>query len=107
MHRKIFMKVKFTLLSLLIFCFIANGFSQNKMGNSHSFNDEIAYYYKDGVKMSKKNNTPLLLTNINDKVTGNTPSEMAFNWIEKNQQLLKIKKTTDLKVNFKTFMLTI
>ncbi|PCI96297.1 MAG: hypothetical protein COB15_10890, partial [Flavobacteriales bacterium] len=95
------MKVKFTLLSLLIFCFIANGFSQNKMGNSHSFNDEIAYYYKDGVKMSKKNNTPLLLTNINDKVTGNTPSEMAFNWIEKNQQLLKIKKTTDLKVNFK------
>jgi PKD repeat protein len=95
------MKLRIILLSLFIVPFTLNNLAQNKTGNTPSHNEEIPYYYKDGVKLSKKNNTPLILSNINDPVQGNTPSEMALDWITSKQELLKIEKLTDLKVRFK------
>ena len=95
------MNLKNILLLSFISCLTLAGIGQKKTTNTETTTEEIAYYHKDGVKMSLKNNTPLLLANLNDKVTGDTPSKMAFNWINKNKDRFKIEKITDLAVIFK------
>ena len=96
-----FMKTKITLLSLLVATSSLTGFSQDKKGTNHSQPDEVNFYYKDGVKTSIKNDTPLLLTNLKDKVTGSSPEEMALNWISKHQERFGIKNINNLTVSFK------
>lgn len=76
-------------------------FAQDKKGHIENELQEASFYYADGVKMSKKTNTPLLFTNLNDKVIGNTPTEMAFDWVTRNKSKLGVKKITDLNVAFK------
>ncbi|NQX98933.1 MAG: hypothetical protein HRT73_13800, partial [Flavobacteriales bacterium] len=95
------MKKRDLLLTLSAILIGFSGYSQHKKGTLQTDDLEIAYYYKDGVKMSAKNNTPLLLVGLNDKVTGNSPTEMAINWISKNKNLLQIKKIKNLKEVFK------
>ena len=76
--------------------------AQSKMGSERNgLEDEIPFYYKNGVKLSVENNTPLLLANLNDKVVGNSSEEMAMDWLAKNQNLLGIKDLNDLQVGFK------
>ncbi|MFT5778997.1 MAG: hypothetical protein ACI837_001954, partial [Crocinitomicaceae bacterium] len=74
------------------------GIAQGNKNTSAYPNDEIPFYEKDGVKLSVKNNTPLVFAGINDIVTGNTPSEMAFDWISKNKEALKVDTISDLIV---------
>ena len=75
--------------------------AQHKGNHQHSYSDEVPFIIKNGIKTSKKNNTPLLLVNLNDAVKGNTTSEMALNWVSNNKEILKVEKISDLKVNFK------
>ena len=95
------MKLKSALLILTFFQLVLGSFGQQKTKFASVINEERPYIYKEGVKINKKNNTPLLLTNLNDQVQGKNSVEMAFNWILKNQQLLKIDNTSNLKVHFK------
>jgi hypothetical protein len=76
-----------------------SGIAQDTKSTNNSYpNDEIPFYEEDGVKLSLKNNTPLLFVGLNDAVQGNTPSEMAFDWISKNKETLKITNISDLVV---------
>ena len=89
-------------LILLFILLLKFGLSAQDKNNSISYpnGDETPYYFKDGIKMSKKNNTPLVLSNLNYKADGDTPEKMALSWIKSNQQLLKIDRLKDLKVKF-------
>lgn len=95
------MKLKLVLLLLPIFSLQNISFSQKNDSKKATYNDEIPYYYEDGIKWSKKSNTPLFFSNVNDLVSGNTPEEMALDWITKNKAVLKIENTAQLKVRFK------
>ncbi len=94
------MKYRILLLLLVIIAFINPLFAQNNKSWSLPINDEIPCFYKDGVKMNKQHNTPLLLTNLNDEAIGKTPKVMALNWITDHKELLGIRNTTDLSVRF-------
>ncbi|NRA10544.1 MAG: T9SS type A sorting domain-containing protein [Crocinitomicaceae bacterium] len=88
-------------LSASIFEFVISfaGISQDTKNSGNSYpNDEIPFYEKEGIKLSVKNNTPLLFTGLNDAVEGNTPEEMAYDWIQKNREVLKISQLSDLVV---------
>ena len=61
-------------------------------------NDEIPFYIEDGVKLSLRNNTPLVISSLNDAVQGNTPGEMALQWIAQNKELLSVVDVADLVV---------
>ncbi|PJA08626.1 MAG: hypothetical protein COX70_03205 [Flavobacteriales bacterium CG_4_10_14_0_2_um_filter_32_8] len=94
------MKLRIPLLLLIIIAFINPFCAQNNKSWSLTSNDEISYHYQEGIKMNSIHDTPLLLTNLNDEATGNTPNEMALNWINNNKELLKIRNTADLTVRF-------
>jgi len=51
---------------------------------------------KDGVKMSAKNHTPLLLSGLHDAAIGNTGAKMALNWANANKLLLGLNPACDL-----------
>lgn len=61
-------------------------------------NDEIAFYVKDGVKMSLQDNTPLIFSNRKDPVQGATADAMAMDWIAQHQDELKVSDLSDLSV---------
>lgn len=93
------MKAKlFTPLVLALLFSLAGNAQDTKNHNDSYPNDEIAYYYLDGVKFSEKNNTPLVFASINDAVKGGTASEMAFDWISINKEVLKVENLSDLSV---------
>ena len=94
------MKYQIPMLLWVISIFIHPICAQNTKSWSPTSNDEIPYNYIAGVKTNKQHNTPLLLSNLNDKALGNTPNEMALNWITNNKELLKIRNTEDLTVRF-------
>lgn len=76
-------------------------FAQNNKNSNTSFPDyEVPYEIKEGVKISTKNNTPLVFAGIKDAVTGATPEEMAKNWIVRHKDELKLQNPEDLKAYF-------
>jgi Zn-dependent metalloprotease len=95
------MNAKLTLLSLLTITLSLTGFTQKNTAHSNLPIKATNFYYKDGVKMSLKHNTPILFSNINDKTFGNSPTEMALNWIKDNQTDLEIKSIENLTLSFK------
>ncbi len=94
------MKIKFILLSVLIFATTIATIAQNNKDFSQNLNEEIPYYYENGIKMSSKNKVPLLFSGINDIVNGETPEKKAMDWISNHQRILKIDNLSDLKVRF-------
>ena len=94
------MKYRIPLLLLVIIAFINSLCAQNNKSWSLPINDEIPYYYKDGVKMNKQHSSTLLLANLNDEAIGKTPEEMALNWITNNKELLGIRNTSDLYIRY-------
>jgi Zn-dependent metalloprotease len=98
--RTYIMNYKIAFISLLI-PLASSSFGQGKTGHTKEQSSEVSYYYADGVKMSKKTNTPLLIINLSDKVIGNSPTDMAIDWITKNKKTLGLEKIKDLTVSFK------
>lgn len=95
------MRTKIILSFFFIASFASAVLSQDKKGHKHLQTEEIAFYYADGIKMNTKTQTPMLLANLNDNVVGNTPTEMALDWIAKHQTLLGIKDISNLNLSFK------
>lgn len=93
------MKTK-TLLIASIAIFFSQAATAQNLGKEASTypNDETPFYMEEGVKLSKQHNTPLILTGLNDAVTGNTPGEMAKKWVKQNKELLKVSDVNDLVV---------
>ncbi|MFT6244017.1 MAG: Zn-dependent metalloprotease [Salibacteraceae bacterium] len=88
------MTVKTLSASILVLAISFTGTAQDTKNSGNSYpNDEIPFYEKEGVKLSVKNNTPLLFAGLNDAVEGTTPEEMALDWIDNNKEVLKV---TDL-----------
>lgn len=76
--------------------------AQNSKDLNDSYPDyEIPFYVKEGVKMSLKNNTPLVFDGIKTPVKGATPYEMAEQWIAANATQIKLKDLSDLEPYFK------
>jgi hypothetical protein len=91
------MTVKTLSASILVLAISFTGNSQENKNSGNSYpNDEIPFYKKDGVKLSVKNNTPLLFASLNDAVQGTTPEEMALDWINNNKEVLKVTQLSDL-----------
>jgi Zn-dependent metalloprotease len=95
------MKTKQYIFTLLIATTSLTGFAQHKKATTHQPTEEPNFYYQKGVKMNEKHNTPLLFTNLNELTVGNSPTEMAFNWISANKTLLGINSINDITVSFK------
>lgn len=70
----------------------------DKNSNNEYPRYEIESYKKDGIKWSKLTNTPLVLTNLKDPVTGSSAEEMALNWVSQNQRLLQVESISDLNI---------
>lgn len=93
------MKMKLFPTLALAILFSTTGNAQNTKNHNDSYpNDEIPFYYLDGVKFSEKNNTPLIFAGLDDAVKVGTASEMAFDWISKNKEALKIENLSNLTV---------
>lgn len=91
MHAHYFFAASFAVL------FSSIGFSQNTKSHNETYpNDEIPFFYKDGIKYSQKYRTPLVLSGISDEISGRTPEEKSMNWITSNLELLKVTSTADL-----------
>ena len=79
-----------------------NTSAQNSKNLNDSYPDyDIPFYMEEGIKMSLKNNTPLVFGGLKDPVEGATPFEMAENWIAKNATEIKLKDLSDLQSYFK------
>lgn len=66
--------------------------AQNTKYSNSSYSAEgIPFEMKEGIKLSLKTHTPLVLTNLKETVSGNTPEQMAMNWIAANMNLLQVK----------------
>lgn len=92
------MKTFQVLATSLALLSVTPSFSQNTKESGVYPNDEIPFYYKDGVKYAEKSNTPLIFAGIKDPVSGNTPSEMAKQWIEQHKTDLGFVEESDLVV---------
>lgn len=95
--------MKLTKISVALFAILGLqcSYAQNTKDKNTSYpNDEIPYYMEEGVKMSLKNNTPLVITGIKDFANGATPAEMAKNWIIENAETLKLRNADNLEVYF-------
>ncbi|MFT6922886.1 MAG: hypothetical protein ACJA1C_001893 [Crocinitomicaceae bacterium] len=91
------MTVKTLSASFLVLAISFTGTAQDTKNSGNSYpNDEIPFYEKEGVKLSVKNNTPLLFAGLNDAVEGTTPEEMALDWIDNNKEVLKVTDLSDL-----------
>ena len=91
------MTVKTLSASFLVLAISFTGNTQDTKNSGNSYpNDEIPFYEKEGVKLSLKNNTPLLFTGLNDAVQGTTPEEMALDWINNNKEALKVTELSSL-----------
>ncbi len=93
------MKTKSLLVAAFLVLLSAANAQNLKNSNSSYPIDEIASYQEDGMKMSVKNNTPLIISGISDNATGANATEMALDWIARNKELLKIDNLDNLVVS--------
>ena len=93
--------MKLKIIVLLLSTFTLSIVSAQKNNNTKSKNTKAAaFYYKNGVKMNTKHHTPMVISNINDMVMGNSSEQKGRYWINENREKLKVSNMNDLKLQF-------